>query len=184
LSLYVAYNNSSNNNGYLAQVTGSGSWVTVGGSYGTSTQNSPSLALPVTLSTPTVTSTNTPNGGKARKMSDEISTVTPTETITATVVPDLVQSIVAEPNLSTGQQPIQFRLNLGLPANVSLVLYNVAGEKIYNASLQANPGLNTLEWGLQNNSKNSVASGRYIYAVTIDGGAKTVRKIGKVLVVP
>ncbi len=128
--------------------------------------------------------TCTPSGGsKARKMPDEISTPTQTPTITATAVPELVQTIEAVPNISTGQQSIQFRISLGRSAHVSLALYNIVGERVYNASLQGNPGLNSLEWGLQNNSGGQVASGLYIYVVQIGDGNSQQTKIGKVVVI-
>ncbi len=125
--------------------------------------------------------TCTPNGGKARRLPDEISTSTPT--ITPTAVPELIQSIEAAPNISTDQQPIQFKVSLSKSAQISLCLYSLAGEKVYNANMQGIPGENNLTWNLENNSHQSVASGLYIYVVTINDGFQSIRRIKKAIVI-
>ena len=125
-------------------------------------------------------------GGKAVRGSLEEQT-TPTQTATLTpmptAIPELVQSIVVAPNLSTNQQPIQFRLGLGRSAHVSLNLYNIAGERAYSTQVQTSSGNNILEWDLQNNTGSQVASGLYIYVLEIDDGYFRQTRTGKVVVI-
>jgi hypothetical protein len=120
-------------------------------------------------------------GGKAHPLQDEVPTSTPTTVPTAVL--ELVGSVVAAPNISTDLQPIQFKVSLGREAHISLALYDIVGERVYNASLQGNPGMNPLEWALQNNAGGEVASGFYVYEVQIDDGHQRITKMGKVVVI-
>jgi hypothetical protein len=64
-----------------------------------------------------------------------------------------------------------------------LSLYNLAGEKAFNAEVQGAAELNTLVWNLQNNANQPVASGLYIYALFIGDGPQMTRHVGKVVVI-
>jgi len=114
---------------------------------------------------------------------------TPTPTLSATltpvptVIPDLVQSVVAAPNISRDGEPIKLLVNLSKPAHIILYLYTLAGEKAYDMDAQGTAGLNTLVWNLQNNANQAVASGFYIYMVTLDDGERIIRQTGKVVVI-
>jgi hypothetical protein len=91
-------------------------------------------------------------------------------------------SVLAAPNVSRNGEPIRFLTNLPKPARVELALYNLAGERVYQTSLEGQAGLNTLAWNLQNQSSSAVASGLYLYIIQTDDttGARLVK--GKVAV--
>ncbi len=90
---------------------------------------------------------------------------------------------VAVPNISTGGEPIQFLVNLELPEWIYLSIYDLAGERVYNASMEGNTGSNKLVWPLQNRGGAGVASGLYIYALRIENEeGLTAIQTGKVAV--
>ena len=91
-------------------------------------------------------------------------------------------SVVAVPNVSRDGEPIHFQVNLVNPANLNLELFTVSGEMIFKETLQGEPGLNKLKWGLENKMGSQVASGLYIYVIQVDDGMSAVTKIGKVVV--
>jgi hypothetical protein len=59
----------------------------------------------------------------------------------------------------------------------------LAGEKAYDMDAQGTEGLNSLVWNLQNNATQAVASGLYIYMVTLDDGERIIHQTGKVVVI-
>ena len=124
-------------------------------------------ATPTPTNTATPTPTDTPCGWPG-----------PTCTFTPSPTPPPNFSVVAEPNVTDGQTPVHFLVNLPAPAQITLSIYDIAGEEIYSASVAGAPGLNTLNWPLKNESGQPLASGVYIYAVQAGGG----QKIGKVYV--
>jgi hypothetical protein len=122
-------------------------------------------------------------GGKAVRGGEE---ATPTATLTPVPTPEsmgLVASVVAAPNISRDWESIKFQVNMNHPAHISLNLYNLAGEKAYSTETQGTDGLNTLIWELQNNANQPVASGLYIYVLSIGDGPQMTRRIGKVVVI-
>jgi hypothetical protein len=111
-------------------------------------------------------------------------TVTSTEVFTATPTPAvLIQSVMAAPNISYGQQPIQFKVGLGRAARIQLILFSISGEVVYQASAQGNPGMNSLVWGMENRVGRVVASGLYIYVLQVDDGVHQEVQKGKVVVI-
>lgn len=95
----------------------------------------------------------------------------------------LLRSAVAAPNVSRGNQPIDFRVGLDAPAVINLSLFTLAGEKVYGAQAQGNAGMNSLTWNLSDFSGGQVSSGLYLYylrVVGIDSSIET--RTGKVLV--
>jgi hypothetical protein len=93
----------------------------------------------------------------------------PTPTFSPTALPSgLVQSLVAAPNLSNNGQPIKFFVNLNQPAKVTLGIFTLAGEKIYDTQMEGNAGLNTITWQLQNRVQEVVASGLYLYLLQVN----------------
>ena len=91
--------------------------------------------------------------------------------------------MVAAPNISRDEEPIKFLVNLTKPAQVALSLFTLSGEKVYNAGAQGSAGLNTLVWELENNGNQPVASGLYIYVLSIGDGSPIIRRTGKVVLI-
>lgn len=87
------------------------------------------------------------------------------------------------PNVSRGGEPILFFVNLVNPAKMDLNLFNISGEKIFEETSQGNAGVNTLNWGLSNQSGSPIASGLYIYVLTADDGVAPRTQRGKVVVI-
>jgi hypothetical protein len=151
--------------------------------------------------TPTITRTPTPTGGNVIRVDSivvgESGSPTPTETPSWTPTPvdsptvepsptatpsnSLLQSVVAAPNVSNNGQPIRFQVTLTQPASLRLDLYSVSGELVYETKISGQTGLNTIQWGLKNQSFESVASGLYLYVLQIDGAGEEVRQ-GKVII--
>jgi hypothetical protein len=92
-------------------------------------------------------------------------------------------SVVAAPNISKSGEPVRFLVESPQPATLHLALYTIAGEEVYQTTLSGNAGLNILTWPLENQSSGPVASGLYIYALSVGEGGRTSRMTGKVLVV-
>ena len=139
--------------------------------------------------------TSTPTPGvpgsfvsKASALSDRsTSTITPTLTITPsptlTSIPTNEFSVVAAPNISREGQPIQFLATLGEPSQITLSIYTILGEQVYQTSVEGQVGINSLPWQGRNTLNESVASGLYIYSVQANDG-KTIRnKMGKVAII-
>ena len=95
----------------------------------------------------------------------------------------LIQSIVAAPNISTGNRPINFLINLNSPALVTLSLYNLVGERVFNTQSQEGQGTSTIVWNLQNNQGQTVSSGLYIYYLKVEGAGTTQTRLGKALII-
>jgi hypothetical protein len=110
-------------------------------------------------------------------------TPTPVESFTPTPVTLMsVSSVVAAPNMSDGHEPIHFLVSLSQPSKISLKLFTIFGEKVYETQEMGTAGLNTLVWQAQNDSRQAVASGLYLYVVQI-GEGQTVLKSGKILII-
>jgi hypothetical protein len=146
--------------------------------------------------TRTPTKTPTPLGGemiRAGVLAPEQPTETPTPSSTPTLSPTPIyltvttgegnlKSIVAEPNLSTGGEPIRFEVSLGQSAFLDLILYTVSGELVYETRVQGRAGLNELIWNLQTRGNIPVASGLYVYAIRLEDSSGLNSRVGKVLV--
>ncbi|HET9870288.1 MAG TPA: hypothetical protein VFR02_07325, partial [bacterium] len=104
----------------------------------------------------------------------------PTQTPTTAVGTD-AWSVTAAPNMTDGRQPVQFQVRLDRPEKITLKLYTLLGEKICEDQVMGTAGPNILIWRAQNEAKQSVASGIYLYAVQIEGQTGMF-KSGKVLV--
>jgi photosystem II stability/assembly factor-like uncharacterized protein len=108
-------------------------------------------------------------------------TVSPTPTISPTATVGSV-AMMAQPNISRGGEPVKFVVSLVRPAQVKLSLLTLTGEHVYSTSLQGNAGTNSLVWTLQNQAKEAVASGLYLYLIQVDDGMTITTKTGKVAV--
>ena len=110
--------------------------------------------------------------------------MTPTLTIPPTPASEriLPSSVVAAPNISRDEEPIEFKVQLAQPSALKLTLYDLLGEKVYQVSAEGNAGLNTIEWGLVNSMGNQVASGLYIYVLEVDGASGKTNRMGRVVV--
>ncbi len=108
---------------------------------------------------------------------------TPTPNATNSSAGNLIQSVIAAPNISNGNQPINFVLNLTSPAVVNLSLFTVVGERVFDAQAEEAQGASTIVWNTQNNTHQSVASGLYIYLLRVDGAGIEETRVGKVLVI-
>jgi hypothetical protein len=143
--------------------------------------------------TPTATPTRTPTPVAGVKGSivilenpTETSTLSPTPVLEVSGSPtptpsSLLIAAVAAPNISTQGEPIRFQVTLGQPGEIHLSLYTVMGELIYQSEEAGQAGLNTMEWKLNNQSYEPVASGLYLYVLSVEGGGEAVR-MGKVII--
>jgi hypothetical protein len=107
-------------------------------------------------------------------------TSTPSNTLTPGNA--LLSSVVAAPNISQNDEPIRFLVKLTQAARIKLVLYSMAGEEVYETTIEGSSGINSLVWSLENQSDQVVASGLYIFALQANEGASVETKIGKVVV--
>jgi len=138
---------------------------------GTPTATATKTPTATITNTPTATGTPTPTGTPTLTP-----TVTSTPTITLTPTPVKGFSAAAEPNVTDGQAPIQFVVDLPSPDELTLTVYDVAGEKIYGSTLQGAAGANSFNWPPKNQNGNPLASGIYIYVIQANSG----QKIGKI----
>ena len=90
--------------------------------------------------------------------------------------------VTAEPNVSRNGAPIQFLVNLAQSAKLNLSLYSVAGERVYQTTLQGAAGVNTIPWSLQNQANSLVAAGLYIYVLQVDDPSGITTRLGKLAV--
>jgi hypothetical protein len=84
------------------------------------------------------------------------------------------------PNISRGGAPIHFEATISSPSPITLSLYDIAGELVYQTTVQGNVGANVITWDLQNQAGQQVASGLYLYLMNIPGFPGT-QPHGKVL---
>ena len=122
---------------------------------------------PTATSTPSPTVTFTPTASF---------TPTVTFTPTASFTPLSSFSVQAWPNVTNGQGPIRFQVNLTSAAPIQLSIYDTAEELIYSTTVAGNFGWNTIAWPVQNQSGGPLTNGLYIYTVQAGGN----KKIGKV----
>jgi hypothetical protein len=125
----------------------------------------------VILENPTETPTISPT-----PVSSEPGSPAPTATPSS-----LLLAVVAAPNISTQGEPIRFQATLGRPGEIHLSLYTIMGELVYQSDAEGQAGLNTMVWKLNNQSLEPVASGLYLYVLTVEGGGETVH-MGKVII--
>jgi hypothetical protein len=95
---------------------------------------------------------------------------------------EILQSVVAGPNISRQGEPIQFHMNLAEAAKVELFIYTLMSELVYQAPFEGNAGSHTLVWDIRNQAKQNVAAGFYIYVVQATHGSKTSVKKGKIAI--
>ncbi len=113
---------------------------------------------------------------------------TPTSTPTVTATPTLTPtpgpafSAQAQPNVTDGQTPVHFVVNLTAADKITLDVYDIADESVYAASVQGNGGLNTISWTPQTQSGQPLASGVYLYYIMGGDGSGGRTKVGKLLV--
>jgi sugar lactone lactonase YvrE len=139
-------------------------------------------ATRTTTPTLTPTKTHTPAGGVMDPPpADGLLTDTPTP-LPSGPRDGLVSSIIAAPNVSRNGEPIKFLVNLSKPMPIHVTLFDVMGEKVFDASFQGRAGLNSLSWDLQNQWDGSVASGLYLYLLEVEDGANQEIKWGKLAV--
>jgi len=109
----------------------------------------------------------------------------PTMTFTPTSSPTLAPGevrVVAAPNVSRDNSPIQFRINLGRAASLHLSLFTLTGEEVNQMDASGLAGSNTLAWALDNRNHSSVASGLYVYLLRVDDGNSVTSQTGKVVI--
>jgi hypothetical protein len=141
--------------------------------------------------TPTKTSTasrtptpaTTSEVAKLRTSSEEGQEGAPTPSATPELAPSSLPWVVAAPNISTSEKPIQFKVTLAGNAQVFLSLYSVTGERVYQTAVQGVSGRNTLVWDLRNQSGFPVASGLYIYVLQAVDGNQKETWMGKVVII-
>lgn len=143
---------------------------------------------PTKTNTPTWTVTTVGGGMEAEMKSKtsldgELVTSTPTFTVTPTFAPAYLPWVVAAPNLSFSDEPVQFQITLAKNSHISINLYSLSGELVNQTGIMGGAGRNILTWDLRNQSGGTVASGLYLYVVSIDDGRQAIRRTGKVVVV-
>jgi subtilase family serine protease len=130
--------------------------------------------------TPTVSFTETATASST-PMGSETSTVTPTPT-SVLLSGGPTPGWWVKPTLSRGGEPIDWQVVLASPSQISLSLYDVAGELVYKTSVHGNAGSNKISWNLQNQSGQKVVSGLYVYFIQIAQGFPLPNPRGKVIV--
>ncbi len=180
---YVAYNNYTNNYGYVAGFNGS-AWVTVGNTYYGPSASFCAPSLKLCSQSCTLTGDIIKNASlkSAFQQGQFNNTSTPTPSPTITPGPTSPQ-IVAAPNLSRGGVPIKFLVDLSEEAKINLTLYTVTGEVVYNTTVHGAAENNSLTWDLKNQWQQTVASGLYIYLIQVNDSAGVHIKTGKVVVI-
>ncbi len=94
----------------------------------------------------------------------------------------LIQSLAAIHNFSRGGQPVCFQLDLNASARITLTLFTLTGERVYDSQIQGTSGMNQLSWNLENDAHGAVASGLYIYVLQVFGNGTEETKVGKAVV--
>ena len=94
----------------------------------------------------------------------------------------LVRSVAMGPNISNGQQPIRFLVNLDRSAKIELGILALTGERVFTEQILGTQGLNTLVWEAQNNAGSTVASGLYLYYLQVDDGVGQETRSGKIVI--
>ena len=128
--------------------------------------------------------------GMARKVQASIegrsSTPTIPPTTTDMLSPDsssgLIQSLMAAPNICRGGQLVHFQMGLKSAGKVTLALYTLMGDQVYETQMEGVTGPNDLVWSAQNKNGAPVASGLYIYVVRVDNGLQGETRSGKVVI--
>lgn len=103
----------------------------------------------------------------------------PTATSTPTGLPTRVYVL---PNISTGGNPVKFHVVLEQSGPIELSLFSLLGERVYQSEVQGQVGDNVLNWNLENEVGNQVASGLYLYSVQYKLDGRTTNHIGKLVV--
>ena len=67
---------------------------------------------------------------------------------------------------------------------MKLFLFDIAGERVYQASASEPPGTGFVEWDLRNQSGSRVAPGVYVFVVQWEDGTGSFTRTGKVAVLP
>ena len=130
-------------------------------------------------STASLTSTGTPSNTPAALFTFTPA-VTPTSTPTASGGTQPGWAVY--PNRSQGGQPIHWEITLAGPSPITLSLYDLAGELVYQTTIEGNTGANSLTWNLQNQTGQQVASGLYVFVLNIVQGFPGPAPHGKVLI--
>ena len=133
-----------------------------------------------------ITPTNTPSFNDLAKLASASGSVGFNES--PTPIPSMTfgnrdLSVLAAPNLSRNGEPIKFMVYLDKEKQITLSLFTVTGEIVYNLSFSGKMGLNTINWPLQNQEGSQVASGLYLYMIQTDDGISTNTNLGKVVVI-
>ncbi|MFH1564086.1 MAG: PQQ-binding-like beta-propeller repeat protein [Nitrospirota bacterium] len=87
-----------------------------------------------------------------------------------------LQDVIVYPNpfkLRRGDERVKFK---NLPAKVSLWIYNIAGELVFNKDITGTDE-SPYPWPIVNNAGDRVASGVYIYIITNELGEKVTGKV-------
>jgi hypothetical protein len=92
-------------------------------------------------------------------------------------------AVVAAPNVSRNGEPIQFRIALPKAARVSLSIFALSGELVYQTEVYGSRGTNTLIWEARNQARQAVASGLYLYVLRANDGSSTQTVQGKIAII-
>lgn len=79
------------------------------------------------------------------------------------------------PNPTHGEK-VDFSFNLDAPSAVLLQVFDLNGERVWSQSLGAGEtqsGVNSIPWAVVNQAGQNLASGLYVYSVTVDGQTVT-----------
>jgi hypothetical protein len=92
----------------------------------------------------------------------------------------LIRAVMAAPNFSRNGEPIRFQLTLGKPALVTLSILTLAGDLVYQETLQGGEGPHQITWSLKSQRGSDAASGLYLYVLQAVDGTNESRQTGKV----
>ena len=90
-------------------------------------------------------------------------------------------SVVAAPNISRNGEPIRFLVTLDRTSQVTLDIYDLTGEQVYEAQTEGQSGTNTVLWNLQNQMGETAASGLYVYRIQAQDGGTDDALTGKIV---
>ncbi len=72
--------------------------------------------------------------------------------------------------------PVKFSFNLSAPSNVLFEVFDLSGERVWSQTVeegQTQSGLNTFSWGATNQSGQTLATGLYVYRISVGDQAVT-----------
>jgi hypothetical protein len=71
-------------------------------------------------------------------------------------------------------EQVNFRLKLEQEANISIGIYNLNGQKVFDlAETMKSPGIHTFSWAITTGNTSTVSDGMFIYRIAVNGKTST-----------